>query len=279
MSKAKISRYTSSNSSNQNERIEHGLKQFGLDGMRACFVQLAEENLTQNRTPKDFLEKLLEKQRTYKEDQRIQMWIQRAKFKRMFWLKDYKFKDRSGLDPRLIRELVTGSFIDEGKNIVLLGQSGVGKTHLATGIGIEVIEQGKDVRFIELNEIIDTLCFKCKDIYSQRLFLRSLRTPKLLIVDEVKYYEVVEKVAEIRDFLYQLFRSRCEEGKSMIFTSNQDFSEWEKLLGDGAEAILDRVLRQDKCILINIQGSSSRVPTKTLTSQESLEMSQIQGAT
>lgn len=263
MSKSKISHYTASNSANQNDRIEHDLQQLGLEGMLASFIRLAEVNIANHGTPKDYLELLLEKQRIYKENARIQSWIQQARFGKIKTLATFRFKEQPTINQQQIYDLASGTFIDEKKNIIFLGQAGVGKTHLAKGVGVEVIYKGYDVKFVELKTLIQDLTFKFKDVDSQRRLLISLLRPKLLILDDIKYFETT---STIRDFLYKLFSQRYEE-KSTMFTSNKDFSEWKRLFGEDAEAILDRILEYERLVLIKIEGESYRIKNKLQTNR------------
>ncbi len=261
MSKRKISRYIASNAGNQNERIDYDLKQLGLEGIRSSFIKLAEENIANHGTPKDYLELLLERQRHYKEDSRIQSRIRQARFTKMRTLSNFLFEKQPNINPRQIHDLASCTFVEEKKNVIFYGQSGVGKTHLAIGLGLEAIAKGWDVRFIELDTLLEDLMYKYKDADSQHRFLATLERPALLILDEIKGYETSPT---IRDFLYRLLRYRYEKGKSTLFTSNQDFTAWAELFGDDAEAILDRILDRDRLILISIEGKSQRVNDATV---------------
>ncbi len=142
------------------------LKILGLEGARASFDNLAKQSVENSSTPYGFLENLLDKELLWKEDNRLQRWIQKARFPWKRTLTDFDFSFQPKIDMVLIHELASCRFIGKSENIVLLGPPGVGKTHLATALGLEAIHQGHEVRF-----------------------LASLLRPELLILDEMDLYE------------------------------------------------------------------------------------------
>lgn len=255
MSKVKINSYTASASLNQDERIEHDLEQFGLFGILPYFKKLAEDSIKNYKTPKDYLEALLGYQRIYKENSRISSRVLQAGLGKFKLLEDFNFKAKIKVNRMLIHDLAACSFISENKNIIFFGQAGVGKTHLAKAIAKKAIDKGFKVKFIELDKLVDNLLFKYTDIDSQKRFFDSLLRPDLLILDEIKNRETN---ITIQDFLYRLIRQRYDH-KSTIFTSNKDFSEWEKLFGSYSEAAIDRIGDKKICIVIKITGQSYRI--------------------
>lgn len=254
MSKARTKPYIASTSTNQDERIEHDLKQLSIGGMLPFFIKYAEENIETNSTPKDYLERLLEAHRAYKENERIDRGIKRAQFKEIQTFAEFKFHRLPIANQKKVKDLATCTFIGKNKNVVLLGDSGVGKTHIARATGVEAIIQGKDVRFVDLDDLIRDLTYKYRDSDSQHKYLTTLERPELLILDEVKDQTVSPIVAEL---LYRLIRQRYGQ-KATIFTTNKSFSEWGKLFGDNASAAVDRVIDKDFLIFIKIEALSYR---------------------
>lgn len=255
MSKARIKPYIASTSTNQDERIEHDLKQLSMQGMLPCFILYAEKNLKTNGTPKDYLELLLGAHRAYKENERMDRGIKRAKFKKVQTFAEFKFHRLPTAIQKQIKDLATCTFINKNKNIVIMGWSGVGKTHIARAVGVEAVLQGKDVRYIDLEDLINDLTYKYKDSDSQHKFLTTLERPELLILDEVQNHLTVSPT--VAELLYRLIRQRYGH-KATIFTTNKTFSEWGKLFGDNASAAVDRVIDKDFLILIKIEAPSYR---------------------
>lgn len=257
MSKSKISRYISSQASDLRKRVDENLALLELEGMRGCFTKLAEDNIEYHLTPLEYIDALLEKQLAWKEEKRLQSWIQQARLGERKTLKEFDFSYQPTLDKRSIRDLASSRFITEGKNVIFLGQPGTGKTHLAKALGEEAIIHGHDLRFTELKYFIPDFIEKRTDSVTQRILLKSLTRPSLLILDDVREEKIPK---EMKSFFYRLFSNRYENNKSIIFTSNQTFDEWVKLFGEYASPIMDRIIHHAKIIVI--EGDSYRIPTE-----------------
>lgn len=259
----KMTPYTEPTSQNQDERIAHYLTQLGLLGMLPYYKRFSEESLKSNGTPKDYLEALAKRETEYKKNSRIKSLVLQAglgKFSTLEELKMLATKSnvKTNTNWRLMFELAKCSFLSEHKNIIFLGQAGVGKTTLAKAIGKKAIDLDFTLKFIELDKLIDNMLFRYKDVDTQKRFFNTLIRPDLLILDEVKNRETNPT---IQDFLYRLVHSRHQE-KSTIFTSNKDLAEWEKLFGDYSEAAIDRITDKKFKIIINIKGGSYRADSR-----------------
>jgi DNA replication protein DnaC len=169
-------------------------------------------------------------------------------------LKDFDFDFQPSINKQQIFDFTTLRFIEEKENIVFLGPSGVGKTHLATAIGIAAAKKRTSTYFIKCHELILQLK---KARMENRLDdrLKHYAKYKLLIIDEIGYLPIDKEDAKL---FFQLIDLRYEK-KSTIFTTNANFKDWGEIFQDPklANAILDRILHH--ATVINIVGNSYRL--------------------
>ena len=169
-------------------------------------------------------------------------------------LGDFNFDFQPSLDQTVIKEISSLRFIHNAENIVFLGPPGVGKTHLAIGLGMEAIKAGFKVQFANASYLVEKLEKADKENKLEEK-LRSLSKFRLLIIDEMGYLPFNDSGAHC---FFQLISRRYERAAT-IFTSNKSFGEWGDIFRDHviAAAILDRVLHH--CTTVNIKGESYRL--------------------
>lgn len=260
MSKSKAVHYTIPTSLDQDERIKDYLIQLRLLGIIPYYKELAEDNIKNHNTPKAFLELCLQKQLIDSKQRQTSSRLLKAGFGQEKTLEEFDFNAKTNVCERQIRELTSCNFIKEKKNIVFMGESHTGKTHLAKAIARKAIDQEYNVRFITIDRLIDELLFKKREIDIQQRFFDSLVSPDLLVLDEIKDRK---STSEIQEFLYRLICYRYEH-KPTIFTSCKDFSVWEKLFGDFAQETLNRILDRDYLILIEIKGEPYKISKRII---------------
>ncbi len=180
--------------------------------------------------------------------------LREAKFPLLKPLETFEFDSAPDLDVRLIKELSTCEYIKKPKNIIFLGKSGTGKTHLATALGMEACKQGIRTRFVTgcglANELIEA-----RDEKVLGRVIKRYAGYGLLIIDELGYVPFSKEGAEL---LFQVLAERHER-KSVIITSNMGFGDWTKIFGDPnlTAALLDRVTH--KAYIINCTWESYRL--------------------
>ncbi|HEY3488743.1 MAG TPA: IS21-like element helper ATPase IstB [Candidatus Deferrimicrobiaceae bacterium] len=205
----------------------------------------------------DFLDGLLQSEVGSKQRKRVAMGIQIAHFPGPKTLDDFDFKFQPSVDQKLVKELGTGRFIANGENVLLFGPPGVGKTHLAIGLGRAAVETGHTTLFTSATALLGALS-KAEVDGQLPEKLAYYAKPKLLIIDELGYLPFEKRSAHL---FFQLVARRYEKG-SLLITTNQMVAQWGTVFGDDvlAAAILDRLLHHSHTLMI--QGESYRLKQK-----------------
>lgn len=244
--------------------LEHAasssLERLGLRVARDRLDQACQTAAAESWSYSHFLGWLLDGELAERRRRGIELNLQFARFPYLKRLEGFDFAAQPSIDPRLVDELATGRFIDEGRNVILLGPPGVGKTHLAIGLGVRTAELGKRVYFTLATEMARRLA---KAMAENRLpsprvgEMRNLVRPSVLVVDEVGYLSLEATQASL---FFQAIAERYDKGQSIVVTSNKGFGEWGAVFaGDAvmASAAMDRLLH--KATVINVRGESYRL--------------------
>ena len=239
------------------EKLMTDLKNLRLPAMAEMLDSYAKQAASSSMSYVDFLGGLISEEVSRKEQRSVQNRIKSARFPVLKSLDDFDYSFQPSIDKKKVEELSNLRFIDNKENILFLGPSGVGKTHLATSLGIRACESGYKVLFTTLNDMVSILMASIAD-NSFPSKLRQFVQPSLLIVDEFGYLPVSKDGA---NFLFQVVAKRYETG-SIILTSNKSFADWGEVLGDSviAAAVLDRLLHHST--VFNIRGGSYRLREK-----------------
>jgi len=239
------------------ERLERHLTRLKLVSTRERLDGLLEAGAKGEMSFLEFLDHVIREEVQSKDQKRARMRIQMAKFPLDRRLEDYDFSLQPSLDRRLITELETGRYLANATNVLLLGPPGVGKTHLAIGLGRKAIEFGYSCRFVHAADLAHQLIAAARHGALEEA-LGLFARPHLLIIDELGYLPLEREAGHL---LFHLIRRRYEKG-SLMLTSNQPVGAWGEMLGDEvvATAILDRLLHHSH--IVTIKGESYRLREK-----------------
>jgi DNA replication protein DnaC len=233
------------------------LEKMKMDHLSAQLDAICEQAAKKDWGYREFLTQALDSEWKGRHRKGVESRLKMARFPWIKTLDQFDFSFQPSVDKKVIRELSTQAFVDRAENVIILGPTGVGKTHLAIALGVKAVEVGHKVLFLTLESMITRLTRARMENRSDRQ-LQQFVYPKVLIIDEMGYLPMNREEAGM---LFRLLNRRYEKA-SLIITSNKSFVDWGELFNDQilATAILDRLLHH--CTTINIKGESYRLKEK-----------------
>ena len=228
------------------QSIEQTMRTLKLGGLAKDWREVAYHDNEQ------YLRDLLDIEVREREANRTNRMIKQAGFRVVKTLEKFIWKPTIAIPGTITREEIeAASFVENQENLVLMGVSGTGKTHLATAIALSLCEKGRSVRFYTATGLANILIEK-----HQRgtlgSFMASLRKVELIVLDEIGFVTLHKEASEL---LFQVV-SDCYEQKSLITTSNLEFSEWSSVLGNDklTAAMIDRLIHHSHILVFSGPG-------------------------
>jgi DNA replication protein DnaC len=234
------------------EQILQGLEILSLGEMRRAIEQALEEPQP-HQERLTWLWRLLEPQIKQRLEGRVERRIREARLPERKTFAAFDFAFQPSLDRDLVLELATLRFIDQGKNILLAGMSGTGKSHIAQALALCACAANRRVLYTTSATMLARLNASLADGSLMRTAIKPYIRAELLVLDEVGLEQTERKEASRSGLMQKVLLPRYNEQRSTIVTSNIPWEAWAEYLDDhlGATAIIDRLLHRSHVIVIN----------------------------
>jgi DNA replication protein DnaC len=231
-----------------------------LDYLKLPFLQnhhaeLAQQCAQQHWDHLEYLRRLIEGEYTERRQRVIERRVRAARFPVLKTLEQFRWDWPKKINRLAVQNLFRLEFLAQKANVVLLGNVGLGKTHLAIALGYAACQEGYAVLFADAISVINDLCAAQKRGLLKRQ-LKKYLAPELLLLDELGYLPIDQHGA---DLLFQVISQRYERG-SIVLTTNKPFKQWASVFNNDstiASAVLDRLLHHADTVVI--EGSSYRM--------------------
>jgi DNA replication protein DnaC len=236
-------------------RLDTQLRHLQLHYMQTHYQALATKAAEQQRSHLDYLEQLVEGEATERENRSIARRIKNARFPVLKSLDEFQWSWPQKINRTQIQNLFRLGFIATHTNVIMIGNVGLGKTHLSIALGRAACLNGHTVLFTTAVDIINTLAAAQSAGKLKSAFQRYLK-PTVLIVDELGYLPIDKHGA---DLLFQIISQRYERAP-IVITTNRAYKHWSQIFNNDStltSAILDRVLHHADTVII--EGKSFRM--------------------
>lgn len=231
------------------EQIEQNMRTLKLGGMAKEWRSVPFENKEQ------YVADLLRLELREREANRINRMVKTAGFRVLKTLDDFIWNPNISMPSGLTREYIESlQFLAPKENLIFMGTVGTGKTHLATAVALKACQEGRCARFFTAASLANLLLEK-NSKGALNSFLAGLKKVELIVIDEIGFVPLHKDAAEL---LFQVI-SDCYERKSLIITSNLEFSQWNTVFGDNrlTAALTDRLIHHSHIVIFS--GESCRL--------------------
>ena len=245
--------------------LEHHLKELKLPSMLRDYASMAAACTRDRADYPTYLLRLAERELLHREARAAERRLKAARFPVLKTLDAFDFDAQPSINRQLVLELIRGEYLDRRENVLLIGNSGTGKTHLATALAFAACHQARRVRFFTVTGLVTQL-LECHQERQLERFHHQLERLHLLVLDELGYVPCSQAAAEL---LFEVV-SRAYERTSVIVTTNLPFEQWTEVLGSErlTGALLDRLTHHIHILEANgesyrLRQSRSRLPPRT----------------
>ena len=234
--------------------LDHYLKQLKLPSVLREYEKMAAVCGQDRADYQTYLLRLAELEIADRERRAAERRVKAARFPVLKTLDTFDLKAQPSINQELVRELSRGEYIDRRENVLLIGNSGTGKTHLATALGFAACQHGRKVRFFSATGLVTQLLERREDRELER-FQKQLERLDLIVIDELGYVPFSKAGAEL---LFDVV-GRAYERTSLMLTTNLPFEEWVQIMGSErlTGALLDRLTH--RVHIIEANGPSYRL--------------------
>jgi DNA replication protein DnaC len=246
-----------------NDELDRALRQLRLGGMAEVLTLRAQQARAENLGPLDFIGLLVHDELQRRRDRLVERRVKAAGFRDNKTIDTFDFKFNSGIDRALVFELANGRFIEQHADALILGNAGIGKSHIAQAIGLAAIHAGFRVIYREAHKLFEELLL-ANATGERTTAIATFSEIPLLIIDDLGMRKLPASAAED---LLEIVMRRYERA-STIITSNRPLDDWPKMFGDtpAVAAFLDRLMHHGH--LIEIRGKSYRLHESSRTIHE-----------
>jgi DNA replication protein DnaC len=248
--------------------LEYHLKKLKLPTMLREYAAMAKVCTDDRSDFMTYLLRLTERELLDREKRAAERRIKQAAFPVIKTMDTFDFKAQPSINQQLVKELMRGEYIGKKENVLLIGNSGTGKTHLACAMAFAACAQGRKVRFYTATALVTEL-MECREERRLQRLQKQLQRLQLLVIDELGYVPFSKIGAQL---LFEVV-GRAYEQQSLMITTNLPFQQWTEVFGSErlTGALLDRLTH--RCHIIEANGESYRLRQAKNRSRNKLAIS------